>query len=107
MKILYDYQMFSIQKFGGITRYFCELLKNLSSEYKFNLSVLFSENQHLKENRSVFKINDILPAKNFKGKYYIQESIIALNRYYSQYSISKNNFDLFHPTFYDNYFLKY
>lgn len=105
MKILFDYQMFSIQKYGGITRYFCELITHLPPEHQYSLSVLFSENHHLKENYKVFKKANLLPENNFKGKYYIQKSIDLLNRYYSQYHIKANNFDLFHPTFYDNYFL--
>jgi len=106
MKILYDYQMFSLQKFGGVTRYFCEIMKNFPPEHQFSLALLFSENHHLKENRDFIKKANILPGKNFKGKYYIQKSLVAVNRYYSKYCISRNNFDLFHPTYYDNYFFK-
>ena len=47
--------MFSLQKYGGITKYFCELMKNLPSEHEFELSVLISENQHLKDNFKVFQ----------------------------------------------------
>ncbi|MEO8764890.1 MAG: glycosyltransferase family 1 protein [Ginsengibacter sp.] len=104
MKILYDYQMFSLQKFGGVTRYFCEIMKNFPPEHQFSLSLLFSENHHLKENRDVIKKMNILPGKNFKGKYYIQKSLVAVNRYYSKRAIAKNDFDIFHPTYYDNYF---
>jgi glycosyltransferase involved in cell wall biosynthesis len=105
MKILYDYQMFSIQKFGGITRYFSEMIKHLPPEHQYNLALIFSDNHHLKENKDVFKKINILPDRNFKGKYFIQEKLSSINYYYSRYCISKNNFDLFHPTFYDNYFL--
>jgi glycosyltransferase involved in cell wall biosynthesis len=106
MKILYDYQMFSIQKFGGVTRYFCELMKNIPPEHQFDLSLIFSDNHHLKENRDLLKKLNILPDKNFKGKYFIGKTLVAINRYYSRYCISKNNFDLFHPTYYGNYFFK-
>lgn len=105
MKILYDYQMFSIQKFGGVTRYFCELMKNIPPEHQFNLSLIFSDNHHLKESRHTLKKINILPDKNFKGKYFIEKKLRAFNRYYSNYCISKNNFDLLHPTYYGTYFL--
>ena len=105
MKILYDYQMFSIQKFGGVSRYFCELMKNIPSEHQFKLSLLFSDNQHLKENYDFFKKIDILGDQNFKGKYFIQKKLSYINHYYSRCCISANNFDLFHPTYYNNYFL--
>lgn len=104
MKILYDHQMFSIQKYGGITKYFCELMKNFSPQHQFNLGLIFSENHHLKENKDLLGKFNILPTQNFKGKYYLQSALASMNHYYSRYCISKNNFDLFHPTFYDNYF---
>ena len=106
MKILFDYQMFSIQKFGGVTRYFCELMNNIPSENQFQLSLIFSDNHHLNENRNLLKKINILPDKNFKGKYFIEKKLIAINRYYSKHCISSNNFDLFHPTYYDDYFIK-
>lgn len=31
MKILYDHQAFEMQNFGGISRYFCELITQLDS----------------------------------------------------------------------------
>ena len=95
MKILYDYQMFSIQKFGGITRYFCELIKNLPSEHQFNLSLVFSDNYYLKENYDFFKKKNILPDKNFKGKYFIEKKISFVNHFYSKLCISANNIDFF------------
>jgi glycosyltransferase involved in cell wall biosynthesis len=106
MKILYDYQMFSIQKFGGVTRYFCELIKNLPEEHQFHLSLIFSDNHHLKENRNFFKKLDILPGKDFKGKEFLRKKLVAINKYYSSYCIANGNFDLFHPTYYGNYFLE-
>lgn len=104
MKILYDYQIFSIQKYGGATRYFCELIKNIPIEHQFNLALIFSDNYYLKENYNFFKKKNILPDINFKGKYFIQKKISFANHYYSKHCISANNFDLFHPTYYDNYF---
>lgn len=98
--------MFSIQKFGGITRYFCELIKNLPSGNQFSLSLIFSDNHYLEENFRLFRKINILPDKNFKGKYFIRNNLIGINAFYSKYCISLNNFDLFHPTFYDNYFFK-
>lgn len=97
--------MFSLQRFGGVTRYFCELMKNLPGENQFKLSVLFSSNQYLKENKNIFKTRDLLPAGNFKGKYYIEKQLTAINRQYSKKCIAQNNFDVFHPTYNDNYFL--
>ena len=54
MRILYDHQIFSIQKYGGISKYFCELMKNLPPETEYNLSLFFSDNQYLKEDYKLF-----------------------------------------------------
>lgn len=105
MKILYDHQMFSYQRFGGITKYFVELIKNMPTESQCHLSVLFSENQYLKENRQLFNSLNVLPANDFKGKATAKEFLASLNKIYSGYRLSSGNYDLFHPTFYDDYFL--
>lgn len=106
MKILYDYQMFSREKFGGIPKYFCELMKNIPSEHQINLSVILSHNQYLKEDYDFFKKIIIpWPEKEFIGKSFFKKKIDFLNRQYSRHSISSNKYDIFHPTFYNDYFL--
>src|SRR5690554_1998487 len=106
MRILYDHQMFSYQKYGGITKYFVELMKNIGVENEFSLSLLFSDNHYLGANHKLFKKYNLLPASNFKGKGRIKEFLALLNHVYSNYYISKGDFDVFHPTFYDSYFLE-
>lgn len=102
MKILYDHQMFSLQKYGGITRYFCDLIFNLPLGYKGDLPILYSENHYLseKENVEIRKCPDILPFR-LKRLYYYHANTVLSDRV-----IKKNEFDLFHPTYFDPYFLK-
>ena len=45
--IIYDDQIFSQQKFGGISRYFCEIIKRIQMEY--DISVRYSNNYYLKK----------------------------------------------------------
>ena len=106
MKILYDHQAFSNEKFGGISKYYCELMKNIPSEHKFNLSLILSDNQYLKEEYDFFR-KMIIPwsDREFSGKSFLKRKIDFINRQYSRHSISSNKYDLFHPTFYDDYFL--
>lgn len=105
MKILYDHQMFSLQKYGGITKYFCELIKNLPKDYQYKLPLLLTDNQHLEEDNNYFKKWIVtIPDRDFKGKGFLKNKIYTINKLYSERFISKNNYDLLHPTYYDNYF---
>jgi glycosyltransferase involved in cell wall biosynthesis len=106
MKILYDHQMFSRQKYGGITKYFCELMKNLPKEHQYELSLLFSNNQHLKDDFSLFKkINFPIPQKESRISGRLKSSLYKINNLYSRHLISSNKYDLLHPTYFDPYFL--
>ena len=46
IKILYDHQAFTMQKFGGISRYFIELMKRIPESYVVKNSVLLTENYY-------------------------------------------------------------
>ena len=107
MKLLYDHQIFSSQRFGGVSKYFCEMIRNIPTEHSYKISLLLSENQYLKEGVKLFKKRSI-PFQDikFKGKSFLMEKVYRLNQFYSNRCIATNNFDLFHPTFYDDYFLK-
>src|ERR1017187_1009634 len=107
MQILYDHQIFARQKYGGISKYFCELIKNLPPDCRFELSLLVSDNQYLKEAHSYFKKTNIpIPEKKFKGEGFLKRNLYNLNRRYSSHVISHRNYDLLHPTYFDTYFLK-
>jgi glycosyltransferase involved in cell wall biosynthesis len=115
MRVLYDHQIFEIQKYGGISRYFAELLKlNPMSE----LSLKYSENIYLQDD--YFKKYQIHPKKNydnfilplkFKGKgrlyHYYNKILSKKNQVITIKRLKKLKFDLFHPTYYDSYFLNY
>lgn len=106
MKILYDHQKFSVQKYGGITKYFSEIISNFPLGHQYYLPLILSDNHYLKEKRQFFKKRNILPDRNFPKKEVVRKIIYSINGYYSRRCISANNFDIFHPTFYDDYFLK-
>lgn len=103
MKILYDHQIFTIQQLGGISRYFSELIKELNKSNGIDVctSVKYSENKYLYKLDSHGK-NSLFPKISFRGKAQIQN---FLNRFSSQRIVRKAEFDLFHPTYYNPYFL--
>jgi glycosyltransferase involved in cell wall biosynthesis len=78
---------------------------NIPAEHQYEISLINSDNQYLSEKKDLFKKANILPDREFKGKYTLKKINYSINKYYSKRSIQKNNFDLFHPTFYDTYFL--
>jgi glycosyltransferase involved in cell wall biosynthesis len=106
MKVLYDHQMFSRQKYGGITKYFSEMISNIPAEHQFDISLLCSDNHYLNSKYNFFRKKNILPNKEFRGKYTLRKITYRLNKYCSKRCIVKGDFDLFHPTFYDDYFLE-
>lgn len=57
MNILFDYQIFTLQKYGGISRCFVELYKNLPLEIKAEFGVRESDNVYLQEVKRVHPAN--------------------------------------------------
>jgi len=97
VKILIDNQVFENQKFGGISRYFNELRRDNNSIQKMELFVNkipkkkdFYQRLQSKLNRTLFNEKQTVPNK--------------YDFYNSQ--IRDLQFDIFHPTYYDNYFLE-
>lgn len=104
MKILFDHQAFSLHNYGGVTRYFSELIHgiNLTANDSATLPLLFSNNIHLKEKG--FDINHFLPNSNFRRKNRI---IYELNKFYTLPALKSEQYDILHPTYFDSYFIPY
>ncbi|MCX6122930.1 MAG: glycosyltransferase family 1 protein [Ignavibacteriales bacterium] len=104
MNVLFDPQVFSFQEYGGISRYYCELFKQftLMEGIEPSLIIEYSNSHCLPELHSV-EAKHFFPSYRFKGR---NEIIKLLNRMYV-----KRNFhlesrpDVFHPTYYDPYFI--
>jgi glycosyltransferase involved in cell wall biosynthesis len=99
MKILFDHQIYSIQHYGGISRYFTELVNGINkwTPHQSELMVALSDNQYLPNSHS-------LPGGSFKGRGTIT---YQLNNLYNAYKLTTNQFDLLHTTYYDPYLLNY
>lgn len=94
MKILYDYQVFSMQKFGGISRYFYNLCKYNNGIWDYKVQANYLNNVYLDE------ISD-------NKKYFIQRSfpgkwvfINGYNKIDLSMNLLKSDFDIYHPTYY-------
>ncbi|XDD52792.1 glycosyltransferase family 4 protein [Leptospira sp. WS4.C2] len=123
MKVLYDHQTFSIQNYGGISRYFYELITRLSQDDKIEIqtSLLFSNNEYLRMD-SAFKIKPLIDAKNwiFKGNFIGKARLYNLVKTFGLVNdhvanmqslvkarILSNDFDIFHPTYYNPYYIEW
>ena len=108
MKLLYDYQIFSLQKFGGISRYFVELMTQFynNDQVSFEFPLYFSNNEHIRDavfsNHKTFFPNLRLGIKNKYTRYLNRK-----NKIVSSELIKQNKFDVFHPTYYDPYFVNF
>jgi glycosyltransferase involved in cell wall biosynthesis len=124
MKILYDHQIFTLQKYGGISRYFSELMTRFSKDPAIDYSVTlrFSFNEHLLGhpqldthwsrrsclNSDMHVCSVVKTAVQYEIlRYVLTKTLLNINQKESERLLKKQDFDLFHPTYYDPYFLKY
>lgn len=120
MKVLYDHQIFQMQKFGGISRGFSEIMFRLK-DFEYELTVSQSNNVYLKEynlNVHCDKITKdyltFLPQVRFKGKrriynllsrYGLIDNADHVNITNSRKVIREGRYDIFHPTYFSTYFV--
>ncbi|HEY4000665.1 MAG TPA: hypothetical protein VGO93_17480, partial [Candidatus Xenobia bacterium] len=129
MKVLFDHQIFQLQEFGGISRYFTSLIRSLRDEHGIDCvtSVKYSKNVHLATlmgdqieppgNRES-ELGRFMGGAKFKGKKRLFDRWIrvkpplyaryeALNKENSIKLLRAGDYDLFHPTYYDEYFMEH
>lgn len=102
-KIFYDHQIFSSQRYGGISRYFEYLMCGIeeSERVDYKLGVLKSNNYYIRNEKQLLS-NSI-----FNPLFKTTADLIKRNNSYCKYLLKKDNFSIFHPTYYSPYFLKY
>lgn len=103
MNILYDHQIFTQQRFGGISRYFFELINRFDGiENSCDVGAIYSDNAYYNETVNS-KLNRFLPQSDFRGKNRITS---YLNQKKSLKDLKNGDFNVFHPTYYSDYFVK-
>lgn len=123
MKVLYDHQIFEHQRIGGVSRYFAEIIRHLPADVEADVSIQYTFNEYLRDMNIPFVWRDqlisyysFLPKINFKGKkrlyYFLQErfpekypDFYKVNQSRTIEKLEKGDFDIFHPTFFDDYYL--
>jgi len=100
MKILFDHQAFTNQKYGGISRYFANLHYgiNTSSDAASKLGLLFTHNAYVNKNSlpAGGLLERVVKKQSRRNKY---------NKWYCRHLLEQGNYDVFHPTYYNPYFL--
>ncbi len=104
LRVLFDYQHFSEQRYGGISRYFATLMHGIDNcnDAAYSLSALHSQNYYIKELP--------LPLHNKLGKTFLHNKLkreISWNKAYSKFIAQRGQYNIFHPTYYQPYFLNH
>lgn len=120
MKVFFDHQTFIEQNYGGISRYFYELIHafSLNDEIEFKHSILYSNNEYLKEDskfniRSFLSISNWITSRHFIGKSrlfrlakffgFASDHLKEMENYVKN-SFATEKIDIFHPTYYNTYY---
>lgn len=123
MKVLYDYQAFLLQTHGGVTRCFSEIARNLPPDCTAEFAIRESDNIYLTEyglvpgleplhmSRATFLggVDSKWKEFAFNAMNYVPgvNTPKTLNRRHAISRLKSGDYDVFHPTFFDNYFLPY
>ena len=101
MKVLFDHQIFTSQQFGGVSKYFAEVIRRLPPE-SWKISAWLSNNEYARH-YGLFKMTPFLPGRNFRGKGRV---MAELGKPYSLKIMRRGDFDVVHQTNFDPYLFK-
>ncbi|MBQ2808955.1 MAG: glycosyltransferase family 4 protein [Bacteroidaceae bacterium] len=103
-KILFDNQMFTLQRFGGVTRYFADLMYNLpADEFLADIPMRYCENHYVTETYG-HRYEKISFPQNYRFR---RQIYMLANRTVAWEAVRFDNYDIFHPTYFNPYFLKH
>ncbi len=102
MNLLYDHSIFRLQKYGGISRYFYELITRLA--VREDVSINLFEGFHINEYGLSTHKQNFNQYRGFKVPeiQYIGYSFEIINKTWFDKVYSKSDFDIYHPTYYRN-----
>ena len=122
MKVLYDHQAFDMQHYGGVSNCFVQLISNFPQGVAYDISLLECDNFHLRDSGLIDVPPKSFPPEKFLlNRHFLGQGILygwysnifpsktsnGRNRLYSVEKLKQGDFDVFHPTFFDSYFLPY
>ncbi len=122
MKVLYDHQIWSHQRFGGASHIFSEITRHSEGipDYSYDIALRHANNDYIKSNPKVAKATRMFAdKKSFPSRIRVMlRNSATAKRWYailkerankrtSIRALETSDFDVFHPTHYDPYFLPY
>lgn len=108
MRVLFDHQIFVAQSFGGISRYFTQLIQSLDQggDVQPILPFHYASNNYLLNAPKPWKKWGIPVKFHFPSRGRIERIIEKwLTVSPTRRSLSAGDYDVFHPTYFDPYFL--
>lgn len=121
MRVLFDHQILDAQVCGGVSRYFYQLASTLGTggraqvrmpgictdnEYFRSFSAAWGTRNVRFRSRLGERMGRVEWAKKVVGRPW-RKTNFRLNRWASVKELKEQGFDLFHPTYYNPYFLEY
>ncbi|RVU02017.1 glycosyltransferase family 1 protein [Mucilaginibacter limnophilus] len=105
-RILFDNQIFCKQPYGGISKYFAEIITGISAHEGFSAlpRKFYSANDNLTASK-LTRLGNLHRSPNFPGKKGVEKIIVKQERLATLDTLQKGRFDVFHPTYYDPYFV--
>ena len=104
INLLFDNQIFLAQPAGGISRLFAELYRNFKlpqSGIRVSTPFSFGDNIYA---HNIGRQKSFFSGIQFKGKNKVKN---VINKYCMTSQLQKKKYDIFHPTYYNPYFIDY
>jgi len=95
MKVFFDYTIFTLQRFGGISNYIVNLAKNFSDQVHPSIISLFHKNHYLKNS----KLSDKLFFYKKVGS--LIKYVNRANKIYFNYQLKNQKPDIIHLTYFN------
>lgn len=109
IKVLFDSTIFDLQIFGGISRYFSELISVGAKRKLFKplFRLLISDNEYAKISGHT-RLKSNLHRLRVKGSKRLSWKLNGLaNSFYTNRHLRKGDFDIYHPTYYSHKSIHY
>ncbi|MDW5562881.1 MAG: glycosyltransferase family 1 protein [Methanomassiliicoccus sp.] len=112
LRVLYDHQIFSMQSLGGISRYYVELVERYENQADVEVHLGAKEVLTFDlRDTATYRGHRPRPSTLLRNIYGLSKRRVGVdlmywsNKRFSLNEVIKGDFDIFHPTYYDPYFL--